>query len=31
LSNTAICPCLNGWTFYCPVATINATVALFWL
>ena len=31
LSITAICPCLNGRTFYCPVTTINATVTLFWL
>ena len=30
LSITATCSCLNGWTFYCPVATINTTVALQW-
>jgi hypothetical protein len=28
---TAICPCLDGWAFYCPVTTINTTVTLFWL
>jgi hypothetical protein len=30
-STTAICSCLNGWTFYRPIAAINATFALFWL
>jgi hypothetical protein len=31
LSITTICPRLNWRTLYCPVATIHATVALFWL
>jgi len=31
LSFTAIWPSLDWWAFYCPVTTINTTVALFWL
>lgn len=31
VSSATIFSCLNWWTFNCPVAAINTTVALYWL